>query len=55
VSERPKPAPDNPEQSKRFEKAAIDVEADTKGEAFKRAFEAIVQERKPPKRAPKGK
>jgi len=55
VTEKPKPPPDDPEQSKRFEQAAIDIEADAKGEAFKRAFETVVPERKPPKRAPKRK
>jgi len=39
------PKPDDPEQSRRFVKAARQIEADETGEAFRRAFEKIV----PPK------
>lgn len=48
---KPKPRPDNPEQSARFIEAAKAAQVDETGEAFERAFKRIV----PPKiaRSPK--
>ena len=42
ATKKPKPPPDDPEQSQRFEQAARDVEADPIGRAFKRALDKIV-------------
>ena len=42
------PKPDDPEQSRRFVEAARQIEADETGEAFRRAFEAIVQRKAKP-------
>jgi hypothetical protein len=52
MARRPKPKPDDPEQSKRFIKAAREFGTDETGHAFDRVFKKIV----PPKRSPpKGK
>ncbi len=49
MSRRPKPPPDDPEQSKRFVETAREVEAGEKPEDFERAFKKVVQ--KPTKAA----
>ena len=38
----PTPQPDNAEQSKRFEEAARELEADESGKKFEKAFKAVV-------------
>jgi hypothetical protein len=48
---KPKPPPDDPEQSKRFIKAAREIETDESPEAFERVFEKIVRPKHP--RSPK--
>jgi len=55
---KPKPKPDDPEQSKRFIKAAREYGTDETGEAFERVFKSVTSsspsEKKPhvPKRRP---
>jgi hypothetical protein len=46
---KPKPAPDDPEQSKRFIEIARERETDESREAFDKAFKKIV----PPKEKPR--
>jgi hypothetical protein len=46
-----KPPPDDPEQSKRFIKAAREIGTDESPEAFERVFEKIVRPKHP--RTPK--
>jgi hypothetical protein len=46
---KPKPPPDDPEQSKRFEETARELGADESGDLFKKAVKAVV----PPKQAKK--
>jgi hypothetical protein len=41
----PAKPPDDPEQSRRFEEAARDTEADTSGKAFKRAVNSVLPKR----------
>jgi hypothetical protein len=40
---KPKPPPDDPEQSKRFIKAAREIGTDESPEAFERVFEKVVK------------
>jgi hypothetical protein len=40
---KPKPPPDDPEQSKRFIKAAREIGADENPEAFERVFGRVVR------------
>jgi hypothetical protein len=51
-----KPPPDDPEQSKRFIKAARELGTDETGEAFERVFKKVALPKngkpKPPKRHP---
>jgi hypothetical protein len=49
---KPKPPPDDPEQSKRFIKAAREIGTDESPEAFERVFKKIVS---PKRSTPKGK
>jgi hypothetical protein len=46
---KPKPPSDDPEQSKRFIKAAREIGADESPEAFERVFRKIVRSKPPPK------
>jgi hypothetical protein len=39
---KPKPKPDDPEQSKRFREAAKEVEADLTGTVFDKALDLVV-------------
>ena len=41
MAKQPKPKPDDPEQSKRFEETARQVEADESGKSFERAIEIV--------------
>jgi len=50
VAKKPDPPPDNPEQSARFEQAAIEAQADASGKAFARAFKKVVPTKKRNKR-----
>jgi hypothetical protein len=43
---KPKPPPDDPEQSKRFIETAEEVGADTDEEALERAFKKIVPKKR---------
>jgi hypothetical protein len=45
---RPKPPPDDPEQSKRFIKAAREIGADESPEAFEKVFRKVVGKIAPP-------
>ena len=46
------PKPDNPDQSKRFEDKARELEADESGKAFERALKATLPKvKKPPVKA----
>ena len=45
-----KPPPDDPDQSRRFEEAARELEAETKGKSFRRALDVVV--RKPSTKKP---
>jgi hypothetical protein len=40
---KPKPPPDDPEQSKRFIKAARELGTDETGKAFERAFKKVIR------------
>jgi hypothetical protein len=40
---KPKPPPDDPEQSKRFIKAARELGTDETGEAFERVFKKVIR------------
>lgn len=42
----PKPQPDDPEQSKRFEETAKELEAEKNKEAFERALEEVFRPQK---------
>jgi hypothetical protein len=44
---KPKPPPDDPEQSKRFIEAARALGTDETGEAFERAFEKVARPKRP--------
>jgi hypothetical protein len=44
-----KPKPDDPEQSKRFEQTARELDADVTGSAFERAIGAVAPPTKPKK------
>ena len=46
---KPKPPPDDPEQSKRFIEIAREVGADSTPEEFDRAFKKVAKPRKPQK------
>ena len=48
MAKKPKPPPDDPEQSARFVETAKEVEADKSGAAFGRAFKKVL-----PKKVPK--
>lgn len=45
---KPKPAPDDPEQSKRFTEMARELGADEDPKAFERAFKRVTSSRKRP-------
>jgi hypothetical protein len=45
-SKKPKTPPDDPEESARFMETAKQIEADTSGNAFARAFKKIVPKKK---------
>lgn len=40
-----KPKPEDPEQSKRFEETARELESDTSGKSFERALKTVVPEK----------
>ena len=44
-----KPPPDDPEQSRRFEEAAREIESDASGKAFKRFIAVIAPSARPKK------
>ena len=44
---KPKPPPDDPEQSKRFIEAARELGADESPEAFEKVFKKVVSQRAP--------
>jgi hypothetical protein len=46
VHKKPAPPPDDPEQSKRFEEAARELDVDESGEAFERLLDTVLP--KPP-------
>lgn len=46
--EKSKPKPNDPEQSKRFEETARELELDTSGKTFERAFKTVVPPHKQP-------
>lgn len=48
---KPKPPPDDPEQSKRFIKAAREIGTDESPEAFERVFKRIIRAGEIPKPA----
>lgn len=48
---KPKPKPDDKEQSKRFIEKAKEVSGDDAGEAFERAVKRVVRKSPPPSRA----
>jgi len=50
MPKKPKPKPDDAEQSKRFEEAAREVGADESGKLFSRALDTVVP--RPRKRPP---
>ena len=50
MTKQPEPKPDDAEQSKRFEEAARELEADESGKKFEKAFKAISQAGAPPER-----
>jgi hypothetical protein len=41
----PRPPPDDPEQSRRFEEAARELEVDASGKPFKRAVKTLLESR----------
>lgn len=45
MSRKPKPKPDDPEQSKRFIKAAREHGTDETGKAFERVFEKVARQK----------
>jgi hypothetical protein len=50
---KPKPPPDDPEQSKRFIETAREIGTDESGERFERSLEKILPVKRPtPKRLP---
>jgi hypothetical protein len=53
VPRKPKPPPDDPEQSRRFIETARERETDESQEAFDRAFRKVTPQRRPPPKAPK--
>jgi hypothetical protein len=48
MARRPKPKPDDPEQSKRFIKAARELGADETDKDFERVFKKIIANRRGP-------
>lgn len=52
MTEKKKPEPDDPEQSKRFVDAARAAGADESGESFKRAVKTIASSKAPEKSNP---
>ena len=48
---KPKPKPDNEEQSRRFEETARALGVDESGKSFERAFKKVAPAKKKPKRA----
>lgn len=51
---KPPPKRDDPEQSKRFEETAREVEADESGKDFQRAIKAVVPTKRPTPKKPSG-
>ena len=49
MARKPKPAADDPEQSKRFIETAREHETDESPEAFERAFKKVAGPKKPSK------
>lgn len=47
MTKQPKPKPDDPEQSKRFEEAARELGVDKSGKLFKRAIERLARPAEP--------
>ena len=43
MAKKPKPEPDDKEQSKRFVEIAMSIEADKTGEAFTKAFSILIK------------
>lgn len=43
MGKKPKPEPDDKEQSKRFVETARELEADESGESFKQALDGLIQ------------